>query len=391
MNTVSQELFDYMQRIFRQLHMYPEIGFDLPKTVALVATELDALEIAHTDKYGQCSVVAQIGERADVPTLAIRADMDALPIQEITDVPYKSRIDGAMHACGHDSHTAILLTVAKVLKSMENELPCNVRLLFQPSEEGELSGARMMAENGCLDGVDAVICVHCEGTLESGNLGIQFGDAMAACVPLTLVFHGVTSHATLPENGVDAIAMAVESYGLLKEMVEQEAAGRPYIWSVGVMKGGAVHNVIADRCEQKISFRFYDDAFAERVRQRTEQIIHDIAARYGGTAELHWQMSCPPLNNAKHMTDQMMAVANRLAIPMKVIPAKRSSEDFSWFTRRVPGMIFRYGIRNEQNGCIYTAHRPDFKIDEPAMCSAVLAFVNFALNYRSRDLEETIE
>lgn len=382
MKELSRELNAYMLDIFHRLHMYPEVGFELPRTAALVKEELDKLGIASTDRYGKCSLVAQIGQKAGVPTLGIRADMDALPVQEQTDLPYKSKIDGAMHACGHDSHTAILLTVAKILKSREAELPCNVRLLFQPSEEGAVSGAKMMADNGCLEGVDAVICVHCEEALPSGSIGFQKGECMAACVPLCLKFHGITSHATIPDKGVDAIAMAVESYGALKEMVKQEAGDRPYIWSVGVFNGGEVHNVIADFCTQHISFRFYDEEFAERVHMRTEQIVQEIAARYGGRAEVLWRMSCPPVNNdpalVAHLHNTVEALPNVALIEM---PAKRSSEDFSWFTRQKPGMLFRYGIHNETKGCVHAAHRPDFMVDEDTMQLAVLTFVNFVLTY----------
>lgn len=378
---VPQELFDYAVDIFHKIHMHPEIGFDLPVTTALVASELEKMGIPYTDRYGRCSLVGYIGSKEGVPTLGIRADMDALPVQEQLDVPYASRIPGIMHACGHDTHTAILLTVARILKGMEQELPCNIRLLFQPSEEGAVSGARMMVENGCLEGVDAAICVHCEGSIDSGKLGIQLGDSMAACVPATLKFHGLSSHATLPERGVDAIAMAVESYGALKQMVKEEAGDRAYIWSVGVFQAGEVHNVIADLCTQKISFRFYDMDFAERVHKRTQEIIEQIAARYGGRAELEWHMSCPPVHNDEALVRQMCAVAEELELPMVIMDAKRSSEDFSWFTSKVPGVLFRYGIYNEATGCTATAHRPDFKIDGESMKPAILAFVNFALRY----------
>jgi amidohydrolase len=384
MKSVSNELFEYTTRIFRQLHMYPEIGFDLYKTTALVAAELDELGIVHTDKYGKCSLVGQIGNRDDLPTLAIRADMDALPVHEIVDVPYKSKIDGVMHACGHDSHTAILLAVAKVLKSKEAELPCNVRLLFQPSEECAVSGAKMMADNGCLEGVDSVICLHCDGAVESGELAVQVGPCMAACVPLRIQFHGLTSHATIPEKGIDAIAMAVESYGRLKEMVKEEAGDQPYIWSIGVFKGGEVHNVIADFCTQDISFRFYDMDFAERVHKRTQQIIQEIADKFGGRAELEWNMSCPPVLNDRSLVEQMRAVAKDMGVPMSEMQPRKSSEDFSWFTAQRPGMLFRYGIHNEANGCVATAHRPDFKIDEEAMKTAILAFVNFVMQYHGQ-------
>jgi amidohydrolase len=288
-----------------------------------------------------------------------------------------------MHACGHDSHTAILLTVAKILKAREADLPCNVRLFFQPSEEGAISGAKMMVENGCLEGVDAVICLHCEESIPSGSVGVQWGECMAACVPMCLKFHGITSHATLPHAGVDAIAMAVESYGALKAMVKEEAGDRPYIWSVGVFNGGEVHNVIADLCTQYISFRFYDEEFAQRVHDRTEQIIREIAARYGGRAELEWHMSCPPVNNDAALVAHLeKVVASMSGVEMVVMPAKRSSEDFSWFTAQRPGMLFRYGIHNEAKGCVHAAHRPDFMVDEEAMKVAVLAFVNYVLTYQ---------
>lgn len=382
MKELTQELNAYMLDIFHRLHMYPEVGFELPRTTALVKAELDKLGIASTDRYGKCSLVAQIGQKPDVPTLGIRADMDALPVQEQTDLPYRSKIDGAMHACGHDSHTAILLTVAKILKSREAELPCNVRLLFQPSEEGAVSGAKMMADNGCLEGVDAVICVHCEEALPSGSLGYQKGECMAACVPLCLKFHGITSHATIPEAGVDAIAMAAESYGALKAMVKEEAGDRPYIWSVGVFQGGEVHNVIADLCTQYISFRFYDEEFAERVHKRTVEITEEIAARYGGRIEVLWHMSCPPVNNDAALVAHLEKVAAMLpGVELIEMPAKRSSEDFSWFTAQRPGMLFRYGIHNEAKGCVAAAHRPDFMVDEDTMQLAALAFVNFAMTY----------
>lgn len=379
--TLPPELYAYAVSLYRRLHQIPEIGFDLAKTVAEVKKELEALDIPYSEAYGQCSIVGYLGHKENVPTLGLRADMDALPIQEQVDIPFASKTPGVMHACGHDSHTAILLTVAKILKSMEEELPCNVRLFFQPSEEGAVSGARMMVENGCLEGVDRVLCVHCEGTIDSGSLGIQFGDAMAACVPLTLKFHGLSAHATMPERGIDAIAMAVDAYGELKAMVKEEAGGLPYIWSVGVFQAGEVHNVIAELCTQKISFRFYDMDFAERVHKRTEEIIQSVAARYGGKAELEWHMSCGPVYNDPDMARKMQAVAEQMEVPMVVMDAKRSSEDFAWFTSRVPGCLFRYGIHCPADGCVATAHRPDFKIHEPAMEKAILAFVNFALEF----------
>lgn len=374
--------FDFCVDLFHRLHQCPEIGFNLPETAAIVERTLKDLEIPYTKAFGPCSLVGFIGNRENVPTLGLRADMDALPIQEQVDIPHVSRNPGAMHACGHDSHTAILLTAAKILKEMEPSLPCNVRLFFQPSEEGEESGAKMMVERGCLEGVEAVVAAHCEGLIPSGTLGICRGDAMAACVPLTLRFHGLTSHATLPEKGIDAVAMAVEAYGALKEMVRQEAGNRPYIWSVGVFQGGEVHNVIPDLCTQKISFRFYDLDFAEGVHRKAESIVREIADRFGGRAELQWHMSCGPVHNDEAMADRFQAMAEAMGTPIVSTAAKKSSEDFAWFLKEKPGFLFRFGTYNEALGCTATAHRPDFRIDEAAMKPAILAFVNYVLEFQ---------
>lgn len=382
MDVVTQDLFSYVTSVFRDLHMHPEIGFDLPRTAERVSRELDAMGIEHTDRYGQCSIVAQIGHSSEKPTIGLRADMDALPVQEKTGLPYASKIDGVMHACGHDSHTAILLGVAKVLKENEQKLPCNVRFFFQPSEEGAVSGARMMVDNGCMEGVDAVICTHCEPNLPVGTVGVCAGDYMAACAPITLKFHGITSHATVPENGVDAVAMAVDAYTALKKMVKQEAGDRPYIWSVGHFTGGEVHNVIPDLCVQDISFRFYDNDFAERVHQNILKITEDIAASYGGKTELDWHVSTYAVHNDEGLVSQFrQAMSGVDGIDVVDVAMRRSSEDFAWYLTKKPGLLFRYGSGNQEKGCTASPHRPDFCIDEDGMKYAIEAFVAFVMNY----------
>lgn len=185
---MNHALYDYAVTIRRQLHEYPEVGFDLPRTAALVSGELSRMGIAHTGRYGTCSVVADLGQGETC--IALRADMDALPVEEKVDLPFRSQIPGAMHACGHDSHTGVLLAVARYLKQHEAELPCRARLIFQPSEEGQISGAQMMVENGVMDGVDHIVCTHCENALDAGVLGYRAGDYMAACIPATLRFLG---------------------------------------------------------------------------------------------------------------------------------------------------------------------------------------------------------
>ena len=372
-----EALFAYAVGIRRRLHEYPEVGFDLPRTTALVAAELEAMGIACTDRYGKSSLVADIGRGERL--IALRADMDALPVEEAVDVPFRSKIPGQMHACGHDSHTAVLLAAAKYLKEHEEDLPCRVRLIFQPSEEGQISGAEMMVDRGVMDGVDHVICTHCENMLESGRLGVCSGDYQAACVPATISFIGRASHATLPENGVDAIAMAAEAYARMKSMVAQEAGDRPYIWSVGRFSGGYVHNIIADWCEMDISFRFYDMALEPRVEMKVREICDEIAARYGGAVEYDWHISTGSVYNDPALVRRFICRCEQAELPVQEIARRMSSEDFSWYLTKRPGLVFRFGTRNEAEGCTATAHCSDFKLDEDGMRVPIAAFCAYVM------------
>ena len=374
--------FDYAVSVRRHLHEYPELGFDLDRTVVFVRQELDKLGIAWTDRYGRGSVAAWIGPENAKTAMGIRADMDALPVTEKTGLPYASRIPGRMHACGHDAHTAVLLTVARILKRMEDRLPCRVKLLFQPSEECEVSGAKAMVDLGAADDVDAVIATHCDNTLEAGRIGVHAGDYMAACDPVTVTFLGKTAHATLPEQGVDAIAMAWEAYGLLKELARREAGEKTvYIFSINCFQGGTAHNVIADQCRMIISFRYYDKDFARRVREKSMALCGHLADRYGGNVEFNWSISTPPVYNDPALAAQFAQSAERV-LPGQVVdmPFLKSSEDFSWFLTQKPGLLFRFGTRNEALGCATLIHCNDFRIDETGMRSAIDVFVQFVLD-----------
>ena len=375
---ISNELFNYAVDIRRQLHQYPEVGFELEKTVNLVSEELSKIGIPYTFEYGKGSVVAHIGQGDKM--IALRADMDALPVEEKTNLPYKSKIPGQMHACGHDSHTAVLLAVAKYLKENENKLKCKVRLIFQPSEEGAISGAEIMVENGVMEGVDHIICTHCDNAIDSGKIGICYGDYMAACIPLTISFFGKTSHAALPQFGIDANAMAVEAYIKLKEAVKELAGDTPYIWNVGRIDGGHVHNVVSDKCEMDISFRFYDMDFAKIVEGNATKICNNIVTHYGGSVDINWNMSTYPVYNDLELTKQFESISKEAGLSVITMPQTMSSEDFAHYLTKSPGMIFRFGTRNENKGCTALVHRNDFCIDEKGMKSAIHAFCAYIMS-----------
>ena len=377
---VTDALFQDTVAMRRFLHAHPEVGFDLENTAAFVRKRLSEYGVPYTERYGRCSVCALIGDvSGDKPIIALRADMDALPIQEASGVPYASENPGRMHACGHDSHTAVLLTVARLLKENESSLSCGVKLIFQPSEEGEVSGARMMVENGVMDDVSFILGMHCENTVPTGTVGIRDGAYMAACAPINIAFIGRSVHAAMPATGVDAIAMAVRAYGEMKRAVAEEAGGVPYIWSVGCFNGGTAHNIVAGCCELKITFRYYDQAFADRAEKRVRAVCEAVAGEAGGAAEIDWRVSAPAVINDSAVTARFRRAAGACGLPLTELPARMSSEDFSWYLTRRPGAIFRFGTRNEALGCATIAHRADFRIDENGMKAAIEAIMAFVM------------
>lgn len=379
---VTDALFDEAVSDRRHIHAHPEVGFDLEDTVAFVRGRLAACGIAPTSRFGRCSLAADIGDVSGrLPIVALRADMDALPIQEASGETFASTVPGRMHACGHDAHTAILLAVAKLLKEREADLPCGVRLIFQPSEECAESGARMMVESGVLDGVSAILAAHCEPTLPAGTVGIHAGPYMAACIPLSITFLGRSAHAATPESGIDAIGLAVRAYEEMKRAVAEEAGGQRFIWSVGVFNGGTAHNIIAGRCELEVTFRFFDQGFADRVLTRVKSICDAVAREGGGKAEVRWVLSSPAVVNDEAVADAFRVAARSRALPLEEVPARMSSEDFSWYLTKVPGALFRFGTRNEALGCTTLAHHADFRIDESGMRAAIEAFTAFVLGY----------
>ena len=377
---VSDAMFEQTVVDRRWLHAHPEVGFDLDDTVGYVKARLNDCGVGFED-CGRCGVTAQVGDcSGDKPIIALRADMDALPVQEASGVPFASENPGKMHACGHDSHTATLLTVARILKSMEDRLPCGVRLIFQPSEEGEISGARMMTENGAVDGVRFVLGMHCENTLDVGKIGIHAGNYMAACAPVNITFFGRPAHAAMPQMGVDAVAMAVRAYEAMKRAVAEEAGDRRYIWSVGCFQGGTAHNVIPGRCDLTITFRYFDQAFADRAIQRVKAICSEIAGEMGGRAEVEWHVSAPAVINDEAVAERFRRAATAYGLTVTDLPLRMSSEDFSWYLSRCPGALFRFGTRNEALGCTTLVHRADFRIDESGMRAAAEAIVAFVLS-----------
>jgi len=382
---LTQQDAEYIIGIRRELHRHPELGFDLDNTVKVVVRELEAMGIPYTLEYARGSVVGFVG-KADGFTIGIRADMDALPLQEKTGLEYSSEIDGVMHACGHDAHPAMLLGTARALKRAEDKLNCRVKLIFQPNEEGwgtEGSGAKMMCRNGLMDDVDLIIGMHVENFLESGKVGVCPGRSMAACHPCTIEFFGRTAHATLPQSGKDTLAMAVSAYNDIYLMNARELNPfENHIISISSLQAGHTHNVIPDYAKMMISVRTFDlevDAF---IHKRIREICERAAAERGGTCKIHAPLDALPIINDKLISKRVLQAAAKVVGEENIaeMPVKLSSEDFSFYLEHKPGVFFRLGTRNEAKGCVTLPHNNDFLIDEDAFLIGSQTCVQFVFD-----------
>ena len=380
MVTVDKE---YILALRHEIHEYPELRFDLPRTLAVVRRELDALGIPYTEKYGKSSIVGYLNPDCKDFTIGIRADMDALPLTEKTDLPFASKIPGVMHACGHDAHTAMLLGTAKALKALEEQLKCRVLLVFQACEEGSESGAREMVNDGLMDEIDMIIGMHIENWLEAGTVGVGEGACMAASHPIHIEFFGKTAHASLPQSGANALAMAVNTYNGINTMLATRIDPfAKYICCVGQLTAGHTDNVIPDYAEMKISLRTYDVALESFIVENICAIAENAAAVQGGALKIHHEGKALPVVNHPVVRQAVLDAAEKVvgAENIAPMPIKMSSEDFSFFVDKKPGAFIRLGTRNAAKGCVTLPHNNDFMLDEDALDIGSRVCVQFVLD-----------
>jgi len=373
---------DYIINLRREIHEYPEIGFELPKTIALVKRELEKVGIEYTEKYGKSSVVGIINPHKSNFTIGIRADMDALLIEEKTDLSFKSKIKGHMHACGHDAHTAMLLGTAKVLKEMEDNISCRVMLIFQPSEEGIKSGAEEMVKSGLMEEIDVIIGLHIENWLESGKIGVCAGSSMASSRSFRIDFRGRTAHATLPQTGRDALAAAIRTYNNIQYMLGREINPfSKYVCSVGKLEGGTTQNVIAGHAYMLGTIRTFDMELDGFLIRRIEEIAKNTAGETGVEAVVETSLKAYVVYNNPYLSKLVLESAKKVADGIQEMPEKLSSEDFSQYLTKKPGVFIRLGTRNEKKGCVTLPHNNDFLIDEDAFVKGSDTCVQFVLDY----------
>ncbi|GAA0179210.1 M20 family metallopeptidase [Clostridium sediminicola] len=381
-NNIKEEVI----RIRRDLHMYPELNFDLFRTSEKVKEFLkkENIEYYETAKTGICAIIKGNGDK----TVALRADMDALPIQEVKETEYISRSENKMHACGHDVHTAILMGAAKILNGMKEDLKGNVKLLFEPAEE-TTGGAQTMIDEGVLNNpeVSAVFGIHVEPEIEVGKIGIKRDVVNAASNPFTIKIIGKGGHGAYPHRSIDPIVIASNVVTTLQNVVSREiSAVYPAVISIGTIKGGTAQNIIPEFVEISGIMRTMTLEHRKYVKDRLVEITEGICTSMRAKCEIQIDESYPCLYNDDKTIDILQNAAEEVIGKENVIGLKYPAmgvESFAYFSLEKPSAFYFLGTRNESKDIIYPLHNSKFDVDEECMvtgiaiqCKSVVDFLN---------------
>ncbi|UOR13583.1 M20 metallopeptidase family protein [Halobacillus amylolyticus] len=390
---MNEKLFSRLEEIYpelvafrRDLHMYPELSHtevDTPEKIADFLTDL-GLEVK--TGVGGRGVVGIIKGSKPGKTVALRADFDALPIQDEKDVEYKSRVPGIMHACGHDLHTAGLLGVAKVLSENRDVLEGNVVFIHQFAEEVIPGGAKFMIEDGCLDGVDVVYGAHVSSTELLGSVGLNEGNAMANGDTFEIEISGKGGHAASPHLGIDPLIVGSQLLLNLQQIVSRQVDPiKSAVVSVTSFNGGEGFNVIPDKVQIKGTVRTFDDDVRDWIEESIEKIAVSTSSGFGASVKYKYVRGYPAVVNHPEETERIKNIAAGLFGEKKVkyIPPQMGMEDFAYYLKEVPGTFFWVGGAMEKKSNVYPHHHPKFNVQEKAMMYIGKLFISAVLDYLS--------
>lgn len=399
--SVREKLFARLQEIYpelvqfrRDLHMYPELSFQEENTARKVAAKLESFGIEVKTGVGGMGVVGLLRGGKPGKTVALRADFDALPIQDEKEVEYKSRIPGVMHACGHDIHTAGLLGVAQVLSEFRDELPGNVVFLHQFAEELPPGGAKAMVEAGCLEGVDVVYGAHVASDLPLGQVGIGTGFVTAAADGFEIVLYGKGGHGAYPHTSIDPIVLGSQIVMNLQQVASRQVDPlKQVVLSVcSFIGGGEAFNVIPDQVRLKGTVRTYDEQVRDAVEASLIRIVEANCQAVGAKCEIKYQRGYPATWNDPVETAFVEEEAKRLfgEEGFYRMPPGMGGEDFSYFAKERPATFFMTGGRNPDIQAMYPHHHPKFDVDERSMLQTGQLFIGALLSYQERHQEAVV-
>ncbi|GAB6102551.1 amidohydrolase [Thermococcus atlanticus] len=376
----AKELEPYIIEMRRGFHARPELKYEEVWTSGVVVGELERLgyEVVRTAGTG---VVGVLRGKKPGRIVALRADMDALPIQEENDVPYKSKIPGKMHACGHDAHTAMLLGAARILAELKDELNGTVKLIFQPAEEGGL-GAKKIVEDGHLNDVDAIFGIHVWAQLPAGVIGVKTGPLLASADAFKTTIKGKGGHGAVPHMAVDPVAAVIDIVNAYQKIISREISPlEPAVISVTKIAAGTTFNVIPETAELLGTIRAFNEDVRDYIIKRMERITKGYAEsmRCDGEFELTMEHIPPTINDEKlaEFAREALKPLGRIVEPEPTLGA----EDFAFYTQKTPGVFIFLGIRNEEKGIIYPHHHPKFDVDESVLWKGSATYALLAYRY----------
>jgi amidohydrolase len=369
-------VFDDVIRWRRQIHEHPELGFAEERTSALVEETLRLAGIA-TTRVAKTGVVGVLKGAKPGKTIAFRADMDALPLDERSGEPFSSKVPGVMHACGHDAHTAMLLGAAVSLAPEREQLAGTIKFFFQPAEEGP-GGALPMIEAGVMrePAVDAVLMIHVSPDEPAGSIGTKPGPMSASCDDFAITIRGRGGHGAHPAESVDTIPIAAEIVGAVQRIVSREVDPlRSVVVSIGLIRGGYRRNIVADQTVLEGTIRCLDESVRATIPQRLERIVKGVCDAHRATYEIEFELGYPGVHNAPELVTAVTAILGEAGEAQFVIPEpSMGAEDFAYFAQRAPGCYLRLGVALPGVPDPPMNHSPEFRIDETALAAGVRAF-----------------
>jgi amidohydrolase len=371
----------------RTIHEQPELAYEETQTAALVAGRLRQLGIETASGIAGTGVVGLIKGGRPGKTVLLRADMDALPILEQVESGHRSRVDGKMHACGHDGHTAMLLAAARLLQERRDDIAGNVKLMFQPAEEhGTRGGALPMIEAGLLDAprVDAAFALHVDAAHEAGQIALRSGPTMAAADRFTVMVRGRGGHAARPHQTVDPIVVAAQMITAMQTLVSREVSPvQQAVVTVGSLDAGTAFNVIPDSARLRGTVRTYQPEIRDLIERRLKELTMGMAAAMRASAEVEYVRGYPPIVNHESGVEAVRRVAVEAAGEAQTVEQEMlmGAEDFSYVLQRVPGAMFYLGVRPMGAAEMRPTHSPIFDLDESALPLGTAVLAATALGY----------
>jgi carboxypeptidase Ss1 len=373
--------------IRREIHQRPELAYHEEATAKLAAEKLKTLGIEVRQGVGGTGVLGTLKGRRSGRVVALRADMDALPLEEMADVPFKSNIKGAMHACGHDTHVAMLLGTAKLLANHRDELQGTVKFLFQPAEEhGGRGGAKPMIEAGVMNNpkVDFVFGLHIDGDENSAILGFRGGPMMAAPDTFRIKIRGKGGHGSAPHQTVDPVYIAAQVITAL-----QGVSGRmmdpiqPFVITVGAVHAGTKENIIPDEAVLDGTIRTLNDATRKRAKAKVTEVAKGVCRAFGARAQVEFEIDAYPVTiNDEKVTSRAMRIVKKIpGAKVKIRKQLLGGEDFSRFLQQAPGTFYFLGTRNPAKGCVYPNHSSRFKVDEEVLKLGTASLALLAMEF----------